>query len=450
MKNCALSDSAADAGRADARSMKLLLTTDTIGGVWSFTRELATELCRRGHRLALLSLGGPNRLANTAWMRGLDLDYQTAPLRLEWMPQAETEAAQARAWVLDAVAGFKPDLVHTHQFAFASLAAAAPIVLTAHSDVFSWWRAVRGTAPPPSPFHDWYFQIARAGLAAADAVVTPSHAAAADLAASYGAAPWIEVIANGLNAGGLKAGIVKEPVAIAVGRVWDAAKQIALLARRDLALPVRIVGPTSPPETSPAGDKAAAEVTRDRLAVPLRHAPLPAGGPVGASAGPRSPAEGAYGASAASNLATHDRRVGSAGPKLQFLGALPPEEVWAEMARAKIFVGTSCYEPFGLAAVEAATAGCALLLNDIPSYHEVWRGAAAYFRRNDGADLARQLGDLANHEGKRQRLADAARNRALNLYPRQAMADGYERLYRRLLQGAPSAPRQGRLANAAA
>ncbi|MDT5140680.1 MAG: hypothetical protein QOD58_4942 [Mycobacterium sp.] len=37
--------------------MRLLITTDTIGGVWTFSIELARELLDRGCAIALVSFG---------------------------------------------------------------------------------------------------------------------------------------------------------------------------------------------------------------------------------------------------------------------------------------------------------------------------------------------------------------------------------------------------------
>ena len=39
---------------------------------------------------------------------------------------------------------------------------------------------------------------------------------------------------------------------------------------------------------------------------------------------------------------------------------------------------TALYEPFGLAVLEAAQAGCALVLSDIPTFRELWDGAALF------------------------------------------------------------------------
>src|SRR5690606_871916 len=55
---------------------------------------------------------------------------------------------------------------------------------------------------------------------------------------------------------------------------------------------------------------------------------------------------------------------------LHLLGQLSDMEIADRLARASIFALPARYEPFGLCALEAALAGCALVLGDIPSLRE--------------------------------------------------------------------------------
>ena len=72
--------------------------------------------------------------------------------------------------------------------------------------------------------------------------------------------------------------------------------------------------------------------------------------------------------------------------QLLFRGELNEAELRHLYTRASIFVGTSRYEPFGLSPLEAALSRCALLLNDIPSFREIWGESACYFQTNDAGD----------------------------------------------------------------
>ena len=47
--------------------MRILMTTDTVGGVWTFTKELALGLLKNGCSVALVSLGRFPSLAQAAW-----------------------------------------------------------------------------------------------------------------------------------------------------------------------------------------------------------------------------------------------------------------------------------------------------------------------------------------------------------------------------------------------
>jgi glycosyltransferase involved in cell wall biosynthesis len=99
---------------------------------------------------------------------------------------------------------------------------------------------------------------------------------------------------------------------------------------------------------------------------------------------------------------------------------------------AAIYAGPARYEPFGLAALEAGLSGCALVLGDIATLREVWDDAAVYVDPFDDDGLAAALERLLADERERQRLARAARRRALS-YSRERMAARYADVYRRTL-----------------
>ena len=106
------------------------------------------------------------------------------------------------------------------------------------------------------------------------------------------------------------------------------------------------------------------------------------------------------------------------------------------LRRAAIFALPARYEPFGLCALEAGLAGCALVLGDIPSLREVWHDAAMYVSPEQPAALEAGLLDLIADVPRRCHLARAARARAQCFTP-ERMAQGYVALYRQLI-GIPS------------
>ena len=106
-----------------------------------------------------------------------------------------------------------------------------------------------------------------------------------------------------------------------------------------------------------------------------------------------------------------------------------------EMESASVFVSPALYEPFGLSVLEAASAGCALLLSDIPTFRELWDGAAAFFDPRDSGQLIAALRTLCRDEVHRVRLQRAAAERAQH-YSLSKTVNAYRCLYASLLAGA--------------
>jgi glycosyltransferase involved in cell wall biosynthesis len=113
---------------------------------------------------------------------------------------------------------------------------------------------------------------------------------------------------------------------------------------------------------------------------------------------------------------------------LQHLGRLSERDIAAWLGRASIFALPARYEPFGLLPLEAALAGCALVLGDIPSLREIWGGAADYVPPDDEGALRDAINGLIADPAARQRRAQAARSRALALTPAR-MAQQYATVY---------------------
>ncbi len=92
------------------------------------------------------------------------------------------------------------------------------------------------------------------------------------------------------------------------------------------------------------------------------------------------------------------------------------------------------YEPFGLAVLEAALSGCALVLGDLESLRERWDGAAVFVPPWDDDALLDAIAALAGDEPRRRGLGVAARERGLAFTPRR-MAQGYRAIYTALVRG---------------
>ena len=323
--------------------MRVLLTTDTVGGVWTFTRELAEGLLQDDNTaVSLIALGGEAKADQTAWLDDMHRQHRdrfrstVAPLPLEWRQDNAEAFSAAGPRVMREIEAFGPDVLHLNQFCLGALETSLPKVVTAHSDVLSWFRAVRGSGPEPSGWLRNYTHLVQDGLAGATIVTAPTRAALDDLQRGFGPMPNTRVIANGI-AFPVPSAREKKLQAITAGRLWDEAKNIRLLEEVRTSVPLLVAGP--------ANDENA-----------------------------------------------QYRPAQSAG-SITLLGALAYCTLLQRFAECAIYIATSVYEPFGLAAVEAARCGCAVLTTDIPSLREVWGDAAIYFRTAD--ELSRALDALA-------------------------------------------------------
>ncbi len=360
---------------------RVLMTADTVGGVWTYALELCQALAVEGVRVELATLGAPLSPAQWVEARAVPgLTLHESSYQLEWMEEPWEDVRASGEWLLGLEARLAPDIIHLNGYCHGALPWRAPVLMVAHSCVLSWWEAVKGEAAP-GRYARYQQEVAR-GLRAAARVVAPSEAMLAAAERHYGPFRSTSVIANARRAESFLPG-PKEPFVLAAGRLWDEAKNLAALdaVAPRLPFPVRVAGET-------------------------QH---PGGG---------------------SDARAH---------QVQPLGRLTPEALAGWMARAAIYALPARYEPFGLSVLEAALAGCALVLGDIPSLREVWGDAALFVHPDDGDGLARTLTELMANPSGRERLAARAHARALTFTPRR-MAEAYLELYA-ALRARPSEPR---------
>lgn len=352
--------------------MNVLMTTDTVGGVWTYGLELARALRPRGVHIRLAAMGGPLSAAQRAQAAADGVDVWEGSFRLEWMQDSTADVAAAGDWLLTLAKALDADVIHLNGYAHATLPWAAPVLVTAHSCVCSWWRAVHECAAP-EPEWTGYRHVVAASLAAADLVVAPTRALLDSMAHEYGTLGRTRVIANGSRLR-TETSPAKQPFIISAGRLWDPAKNLATLraAAAGVPWPIRVAGPLTAP----------------------------------------------------------DGRTVEAAP-LELLGTLAPHELHALLERAAIYAAPALYEPFGLAILEAAQAGCTLVLADIPTLRELWDGAAMFVAPRDAAALARTLGTAIENASLRCELSERARERARR-YDAGTMADGYLAAYREI------------------
>ncbi len=356
--------------------MRVMMTTDTVGGVWTFTSELTQGLLAAGHELSLLSLGRLPDQQQLQWTRDLShrfparFRYTASDAPLEWMDNNAHCRKETCAVIEHALHGFDADLIHANQFAVAQHGTSIPTLLTIHSDILSWAEACQPEGLSASPWRDTALDITRYALHRAGALVAPTRWMAAAIIRLYHLPCEPIVIPNGRDL--TFAPTDRKLQAVTAGRLWDPAKGLGLLPQLNSARPILVAGE-------------------------LRHA-----------------------AASAPTLS----------PEITALGPLSSPELTDLFASSSLYLATSLYEPFGLAPLEAALCGCAILARDIPSLREVWAGAALYF--HDAPSLQRLLQQLLDSPAALAQAQARSIARARR-YTRTAMTAAYLNAYDALL-----------------
>jgi glycogen(starch) synthase len=113
------------------------------------------------------------------------------------------------------------------------------------------------------------------------------------------------------------------------------------------------------------------------------------------------------------------------------LGQLSADEVAAWLRHAPIYASSALYEPFGLGILEAAQAGCALVVSAIATRRELWDGAAVFVDPHDPQAYAAAFTRLLAAPAERRTLGLQAKARSAS-YSLERMSAGYLELYGRL------------------
>jgi glycosyltransferase involved in cell wall biosynthesis len=328
------------------------MTADAVGGVWTYALDLSQGLRAGGWDVVVAVLGPlPQEKRQEAAALGLSLVATDWPL--DWTAESADELRRAGTACAALAVDLGADLVHLNTPSLAAERAfTLPTIGVCHSCVATWWDAVQGGELPRE--FGWRTELLRQGYLACDRLIAPSAAFADQTRDRYGRLPL--TVWNGRRQGARRSDpAAKTRDVLTSGRLWDSAKNMETL------------------------DRAAAALTQ-----PVRAA--------GALVGP--------------NLQTASLK------SLTVLGSLGRSDLDAELNRAGVFVSAALYEPFGLGVLEAAQAGCALVLSDIPSFRELWRGAARFVPAMNSQALRAALEDLLANEDDRRALALRAHRRA--------------------------------------
>jgi glycosyltransferase involved in cell wall biosynthesis len=363
-----------------AAPRRILLVADCIGGVWQYSLELAAGLAAHGVE-TVLAVAGPRpdavRRAEAEAIPGLRL--QALEADLDWRASDERGLTPLRAQLVAVAGEAEVDLVHLNGAALGDLPVAQPVVATQHSCLATWWQATRPGQALPQTWR-WHHARMAAGLAAAAAVIVPSAAFADQLRQAYGSRIALDVVHNGRAFRSRLAAPRRMAAVLTAGRLWDEAKNLRTLdaAAAGIRWPVLAAGPTRGPDGQ--------EARLDNVVA---------------------------------------------------LGTLGGTALEDRMRRSPVFASLAVYEPFGLAVLEAALAGCALVLSDTATFRELWGGAALLVPPAEPNAARDAVNRLIADPDLRLRLAARAHSCA-GTYSAEACVRGTLAVYRRVLEQAAS------------
>lgn len=351
------------------------MTTDAVGGVWTYALELCRSLPDCKFLFANMGpLPSDSQLAELSELRNVQILAENH--LLEWQDDPWNDLQRAGKWLIGIARAYKPDLVHLNGYVHAALNWKAPVIVVAHSCVLSWWRAVRNEDAPAT----WnrYAAAVQTGLASARCVIAPSKTMARAIGRHYGIHE-VTVIPNGRSQVYHETWQERQPIILAAGRMWDEAKNLSCLENvaGELDWPILV-----------AGDQGESD--------------------------------------------HHDT-------KLQMLGRCDRSTMNEWLSKASIFAHPARYEPFGLAPLEAAMSGCALVVSNIPSLREIWADAAIFVDPDDHAGWAAILAKLSSDQSLRESWAEKSAARAQRFTSRR-MAETYRKLYMKTLNPAEAIP----------
>ena len=122
--------------------------------------------------------------------------------------------------------------------------------------------------------------------------------------------------------------------------------------------------------------------------------------------------------------------------QVHFLGEIPREEVYYQLALSDFFALPSSSEGFCVAAVEAMAAGLPVVASDIEVLHEVIGEHGVFADPDNPTEFADALIALAEDPERRERLGTEAKERARSTFSLDRTAREYYNIYKELAESA--------------
>ena len=333
--------------------LRVLMTLDTGGDVWRFGMDLARALEPRNVRFVFAILGRKPTASQRQEAEGIG-EFVHLALPHDRVAEQEGDHAEATSRIAELAERFEVDLIHLNRATQAAgLETQKPVVVMSHACLPTRYRAL-GKAAPLATL-ETHMQLNRQGISRADVVLAPSRSHGELMVASYGQIRNLRIVHNAASPSPYGVDRTQREGVVAFGRWRNEGSNGALLDRVAalIARPLTMIDSSIEPKEAD---------------FPIRHA--------------------------------------------FYDSALPTSEMLERVGKAEVFVSPSLYEPFGLGPISAAASRTPLVLADIPTYRELWEGAALFVSPHDPAAYAEAINRLLTERHLREILAQLASNRA--------------------------------------
>jgi glycosyltransferase involved in cell wall biosynthesis len=353
-------------------AFRILLAIDPEASAWQYSLDLARGLSalKIGSVIALIG-----RSATAEQRAAADRVPQLTLIETRPTGSAggERSAYEVGAAIARLAWDYDVQLVQLNDPALATAADyPCPVVAVHRGCAPTRWAVLQGGDLPES--FAWRAELVRKGLHGADVVVAPTSAHGGLVQLHYELPAPPRVVHIGRSPLQIPRAVPHDFV-FTSGRLWDEGENLGLLdsAARRIGVPVRAAGPVAGPNGT--------EVVFDNL---------------------------------------------------HCVGSLGESELGRWLATRPVFVSTALYESSGEGVLDAALAGCPLILSDIPAYRELWDDVAIFVDPNDEQGFVETITNLVGDDFERAVLGRAAKERAARYSP-DVMAAQMASLYRGLL-----------------
>src|SRR5262249_55277730 len=203
--------------------MRVLMTSDSVGGVWTYAMELTRAM--PGENFIVATVGDHPRPSQLREVPS-NVRLVTADAGPDQADGPSADAGRTAEWLLEIERRESPDLIHLNGYAHGALPFRAPTLVVGHSCALSWSKAIDLDFRPQMWEH--YRAAVTSGLRGASFVVASSMAMLDALHNHYDFSTPARVIHNGAHTRGpvTRRMNTERAIVLAIGDRTDAARNI--------------------------------------------------------------------------------------------------------------------------------------------------------------------------------------------------------------------------------